>query len=162
MSSVSDQAEQELDVQVQQFLAVWFQVRQQVMELNFKRAHQQGLSTTQFMLLGLMHAAQDNVPCTIGWLASQLNLDPATVVRTVDSLEKRGWVERRRDSSDRRKVSVAMTEEGRAAQQQLHQRFTSRLTAILYAMSEEGRMALLRGLQEFASVAQQAAASDET
>ncbi len=146
---VINQADSELDKQVEDFLTAWFQVRQQVQGLNFNRAHQHGLSTTQFIVLGFMEEADGLGTCTISWLANRLNLDPATVVRTVDSLEKRGLVARRRDKQDRRQVFIDFTPEGRATQQQSHQRFKNSILKIFSSMSQEGRLALVRGLQEF-------------
>ncbi len=145
------QAQATIDAQVEQFYALFAQFRQ-VLGADFKHAHQHGMSTTQFIVLGLVEKAQDKEPCTISWLASKMNIDPATVVRTVDSLEKRGLVERRRDRQDRRQVFVEFTEAGRAARKELHQRFKTRIAAIFSEMSEEGRTSLLMGLQEFVLV----------
>lgn len=152
----------EIAEQVDEFLTAWFKVRQQVQSLNFNRAHQHGFSTTQFIVLGLMDEAQEDEPYTISWLASRLNLDPATVVRTVDSLEKRGLVLRRRDTQDRRQVFVEFTEEGRLTQRSSHQRFKSSIAAIFQAMRVEGRTCLVQGLQEFVAVAQQADTREST
>ncbi len=74
------------------------------------------------------------------------------MVRTVDSLEKRGLVERRRDRQDRRQVFVEFTDAGRAALLETHQQFIARVRAIFLAMSAEGRTSLLSGLEEFIQV----------
>ena len=71
---------------------------------------------------------------------------------TIDRLEKRGLVERRRSREDRRQVFVEFTDAGRAARQEAHQQFIGRIHTILLAMSEEGRSSLLRGLEEFVQV----------
>jgi DNA-binding MarR family transcriptional regulator len=107
------------------------------------------------MVLGLIERAQEAEPCTIGSIAGKLGIDPATVVRTVDSLEKRGLVERHRDKQDRRQVFVFYTETGRAALMEAHQQFITRIRAIFLAMSVEGRASLLNGLEEFVQVGQQ-------
>lgn len=143
-----------IEAQVERFEATFANLRR-MMGAGFKRAHQQGFSATQFMVLGLMEKAQEGEPCTISSLANSLSIDPATVVRTVDSLEKRGLVARRRDKHDRRQVFVEFTEGGRAARQEMHQRFKARMKAIFSAMSEEGRVSLLTGLEEFVRVGQQ-------
>src|SRR5947209_19392258 len=84
----------DIDEQLERFAAAFSDIRR-VMGANFKHAHQQGFSTTQFMLMGhLMEKTESDEPYTIGTLAARLGLDPATVVRTVDSLEKRGLVTR--------------------------------------------------------------------
>ena len=46
---------------------------------------------------------------TAGHLAQASGLTPAAATSMIDRLEKRGFVERRRDGADRRKVVVGMT-----------------------------------------------------
>jgi len=86
-----EQSQSTLDIQVERFAAT-FSGLHQVMGAGFKRAHQQGFSATQFMVLGLIEQAQGDEPLTISCIAERLGIDPATVVRTVDSLEERGLV----------------------------------------------------------------------
>ena len=142
-----------LNEQVERFFVIFSDLRK-VMGAGFKHAHQQGFSTTQFMVMGLIERCQatDAEPCTISGIASRLGIDPTTVVRTVDSLEKRGLVERRRDRQDRRQVFVEFTDAGRAALLETHQQFIARVRAIFLAMSAEGRTSLLNGLEEFVQV----------
>jgi DNA-binding MarR family transcriptional regulator len=108
---------------------------------------------TQFIALGLIGNAQTTAePCTISSMAAHLGIDPATVVRTVDSLEKRGLVERRRSREDRRQVFVEFTAAGCSARLQAHQQFVERIHAIFLEMSADGRTSLTRGLEEFVRV----------
>jgi len=113
------------------------------------------MSATQFMLMQLLDNATSEEPCSISWLANHLNLDPATVVRTVDSLEKRGLVERRRDKFDRRLVFVEFTPQGRNTQHTMHQNFKNQIIAIFAAMEPVKRAALLGGLEEFITISRQ-------
>jgi len=152
-----EQSQSTLDIQVERFAATLSGLRQ-VMGSGFKRAHQQGFSATQFMVLGLIEQAQGDEPLTISCIAERLGIDPATVVRTVDSLEERGLVHRRRGQRDRRQVFVEFTEAGRQVRQELKQRFKMRIQAIFSAMSDEGRASLLRGLEEFVYVGQEVGA----
>jgi len=139
--------------QVERFIAIFSDLRK-VMGAGFKHAHQHGFSTTQFMVLGLIERteASGGETCTISNLAGHLGIDSATVVRTVDSLENRGLVERRRDRQDRRQVFVEFTDAGRAALLEAQQQFIARIRAIFLAMSAEGRASLLSGLEEFVRV----------
>ncbi len=149
---IYDQEQRTINEQVERFTAIFTDLRK-VTGAGFKHAHQHGLSTTQFIVLGLIGKAQSTgEACTISSIAGDLDIDPATVVRTVDSLEKRGLVERRRSHEDRRQVFVEFTDAGRAARQESHQQFINRIHTILLAMSEEGRSSLLRGLEEFVQV----------
>jgi DNA-binding MarR family transcriptional regulator len=106
------------------------------------------------MVMGLLERCQttDGEPCTISGIASRLGIDPTTVVRTVDSLEKRGLVERRRDRQDRRQVFVEFTDAGRTALLETHQQFIARVRAIFLNMSVDGRSSLLSGLEEYVQV----------
>ncbi len=144
-----------LDEQLEHLTATFAEVRR-VLGGNFKRAHHDGFSTTQYMVLGLVEKATQSGedPCTISSIANRMDLDPATVVRTVDSLEKRGLVARRRDKQDRRQVFIEFTEAGRIARQEFHQRLKAYMKTIFSAMSEEGRASLLSGLDEFVRAAQ--------
>ena len=100
-TTVTSQKETVVDEQVERFFAIFSDLRK-VLGAGFKHAHQHGFSTTQFMVLGLVERSREGEPHTISSLAAKLGLDPATVVRTIDSLEKRGLVERKRDKQDRR------------------------------------------------------------
>lgn len=153
-TTLTPQKESVIDEQAERFTASFSDLRK-VLGAGFKHAHQHGFSTTQFMVLGLVERAQETEPCTISSLAGKLGIDPATVVRTVDSLEKRGLVERRRDKQDRRQVFVVFSETGRAALIEAHQHFITRIRAIFLAMSAEGRASLVSGLEEFVQVGQE-------
>jgi len=141
-----------VDEQVERFMAAFSDLRK-VMGAGFKHAPPPGFSTTQFMVMGLVESAREGEPpYTISSIAGKLGIDSATVVRTVDSLEKRGLVKRRRDKQDRRQVFVELTDAGRAARKELHQRFTRHIQAIFVAMSAGGRASFLDGLEEFVRV----------
>lgn len=147
---MGDESQDTLTSQVEAFLGAWFRTRQSVMEANFHRAHQQGLSATQFMLLNLV---EGDGPWTLRALATALNLEPTTLTQTVDSLEQRGLVERRRATEDRRRTYVSLTDAGRAAQHASREQFHTRLAAIFAAMRPEERVALVLGLEAFANAA---------
>ena len=139
-----------VDEQVERFMTAFSDLRK-VMGAGFK----QGFSPTQFMVMGLVEDAREGEPYTISLIAGKLGLDPATVVRTVDSLEKRELVERRRDRQDRRQVFVELTDAGCAARREVRQCFKKHIQAILVGMSAEGRAAFLNGLEEFVQVGQE-------
>ncbi len=78
--------------QVKRFLDSWLAVRQVIQAANFNRFQGAGLSATQFMTLNLLPSHGDGI--AMGELARRLNLKPATVAKTVDSLEARGISEK--------------------------------------------------------------------
>lgn len=52
-------------------------------------------------------------------LSEALAIDASDMVRLIDSLENRGWVQRERDPNDRRRQIVASTKKGAKAQAEL-------------------------------------------
>ena len=54
-----------------------------------------------------------------GVIATTLGIDRTTMVALVDDLERRGWVERRRDLDDRRRAIVSVTDAGRRGRDQM-------------------------------------------
>ncbi|MGH2496647.1 MAG: MarR family winged helix-turn-helix transcriptional regulator [Ktedonobacteraceae bacterium] len=153
-TTLNSQKQTVVDEQAERFIAIFSDLRK-VLGAGFKHAHQHGFSTTQFMVLGLVERSREGEPCTISAIATKLGLDPATVVRTVDSLEKRGFVERQRDKQDRRQVFINFTESGHQSLMEAHQHFITRIRAVFQAMSAEGRASLLKGLDELVRVGQE-------
>jgi MarR family transcriptional regulator, organic hydroperoxide resistance regulator len=160
-SSLTSEKQAVVDEQAERFITTFLGLRK-VTGTGFKQWHQQGFSTTQFMILGLIgRSREENELYTISTLAAKMGLDPATVVRTVDSLEKRGLVERQRDKQDRRQVFIVFTESGQQHLIEAHQQIISRIRAVFQAMSAEGRTSLLNGLSEFIQVGQSIPAEQE-
>lgn len=75
-------------------------------------AQKHGLTGPQLVVLGELASAGET---RVGELARKISLSHATVSGVLDRLEKRGLVRRTRGGSDRRSVTVALTEAGRAA-----------------------------------------------
>ena len=61
---------------------------------------------------GIMCRLADEGPQRLGSLASAFGLDPSTITRQVQALEKAELVQRRSDEDDRRASIVELTEEG--------------------------------------------------
>ncbi|WP_052848968.1 MarR family winged helix-turn-helix transcriptional regulator [Streptomyces avicenniae] len=61
----------------------------------------------------VLAALKDNSALSQQDLSRLLSLDPTTMVAVVDDLERRGLVERRRDTADRRRYRVGLTGAGR-------------------------------------------------
>ena len=68
-----------------------------------------GLSAAQFTLMALVAANSDD---RISALAERAAIDPSTLSRTLEGLEKLGLVEIVRVQSDRRRRAVWLTEKG--------------------------------------------------
>ena len=71
-----------------------------------------GLTPSQLILMQVIEREGEATP---GFLAKEVSLSQATVTALLDKLERRQLLLRRRDTSDRRRINVALTEAGRAA-----------------------------------------------
>ena len=80
-------------------------------EVYFAR---QGLSKGRFMVLIQLHADETPDGVNISELISRYHVSSATMTGIVDTLEKEGLIERLRCPSDRRRVNVRITPDGRA------------------------------------------------
>jgi DNA-binding MarR family transcriptional regulator len=78
----------------------------QVYEARFA-AH--GLTSPQFFLMNLIAAAKDD---TLGAIAADAGLDPSTLTRNLQGLEKLGLVEVASVEADQRRRAVWLTEAG--------------------------------------------------
>jgi DNA-binding MarR family transcriptional regulator len=112
-------------------------------------AEQVGLTGPQLVVLRM---ASQIGPVTTKALAQSVSLSQATVSDILGRLEKRGLVQRERESGDRRKVLVTATPNGeellRDAPSLLQDRFTRRLMA----REQFERTHILATLQEIASM----------
>lgn len=83
------------------------------MQRNFMRPRmaEMGLAHGQPRVLGYL--AKEG-PCCQRELAQHSEVDPATICRMLDSMEKGGLVTRQTDSKDRRAGLVQITEKGRS------------------------------------------------
>jgi DNA-binding MarR family transcriptional regulator len=75
-------------------------------------AREAGIEPRQHQLLLALKGLPDATQPTIRALADRMQLQHHSTVELVSRLEQRGLIERVRDSGDRRKVLVRMTEEG--------------------------------------------------
>jgi DNA-binding MarR family transcriptional regulator len=84
-------------------------------------------------------------------LARHLGKSASTLTETVDRLEARGLVERRRRDDDRRRVDLVVTDRGRQTYSRGSALSPARLTAALERLAEPERQAVVRGLALLAS-----------
>lgn len=136
MSSLNDETER--------FLKAWMGVRQIVQAANFNQFHRAGLSATQFMSINAIPA--DGI--TLSELARKLNLSPATLSQTVDSLEDRGLVRRTRSTQDARRINIRATAEGERMQNAASGEFHRTMASLFAKMSAKSRSALVKGLEQ--------------
>jgi DNA-binding MarR family transcriptional regulator len=75
-----------------------------------------GVNRTDLRTLDVLYDG----PTTPGALAAATGMSPAAMTAALDRLEGRGYVRRVRDTADRRRILVAVTEEMRQAAGQLY------------------------------------------
>jgi len=84
---------------------------------------------------------------TLSDVAKALRVTRPTATRLVDGLVQRGWIERRPDSEDRRRIHLYITPEGRAVQRRVEDFIHRAVSRRLAQLSPEDVAALHRGLQ---------------
>lgn len=125
-------------------------VRQIVQAANFNQFHRAGLSATQFMVINVIPAEGT----TLTELASRLNLSPATLSKTVDSLEERGFVRRQKSKEDARRSNISATGEGQKMQNAASRTFHQTMASLFSKMSVRGRSALVNGLEQMLQISE--------
>lgn len=89
---------------------VW-RVNHALERLSVRMEKEIGISAPQRMMIRFIGKYPEITP---GRLADALHLDPGTVSATLARLERKRLIQRRRDSRDKRRVIVGLTDAGRA------------------------------------------------
>ena len=103
-----------------------------------------------------LHVGQDNLLCKL-WredgitqmqLTECLNCEPPTVTNMVKTLEKKGFVYRKKDSVDGRVSRVYLTEKGLAVREPIEQIWHKQQDKLLKGLTDEDRILLHKFLQQ--------------
>jgi DNA-binding MarR family transcriptional regulator len=95
--------------------------------------------------MAVLAALTDFGPHSQRELSSRLSIDPSDMVKLLDELSTRGWVERTRDVADRRRIQVTITNQGRSALADLTREAEAVQHEVLASLDEQER-AQLHGL----------------
>lgn len=98
-----------------------------------------GLKAREFFVLSSLSGGADLSQQDLSRL---LGLDPTTVVAVIDELERREYVERRRNPADRRRYILVLTDAGRSALTEAERVATEVENEFLGALSATEREAL--------------------
>ena len=80
-------------------------------------------------------------------ISKELLVTLGTVTTSLNNLERKGYIERRRSSIDRRVVHLSLTKKGRLLYR-LHKRFHNRMVMqVVEGMASEEKNAMQKGLQ---------------
>ena len=117
----------------------------QVSRLHHHRAHELldkiGLFRGQPHVIDLLHE-RDGL--THSELAAQLEVTPATVTKTIQRMEKAGFLQRKPDVNDQRVSRVYLTKAGRAVHSDL-QAFQQQMESDSFRGFSEEEQAVMRG-----------------
>jgi MarR family transcriptional regulator, organic hydroperoxide resistance regulator len=101
----------------------------------------------------LLHHIAGDKGIPLGVVARHLGIPKSSASEQVKSLERRGFLTRRRDPDDERRLSIVLTALGVARMRQDSVLDLGRLAAALKKMSAEDRRALVAGLKRLATAA---------
>ena len=93
------------------------------------------------------HLLQQHGPMTAGALADALGLTSGSVTAMIDRLERGGHVERTRDTVDRRRVIVTLTDDARRRSAELYRPFAAGIRERLAGYSPSEQELLLEFLR---------------
>lgn len=112
---------------------------------NFNRRVQSlGLTQAQWMLLARIARHEGSRQAQ---LAEILEMQPISVARLIDRMEAAGWVERRKDPTDRRAVNLYLTKKAEPILDELWDRAEETQTIALAGLSTTARSELTKALE---------------
>ncbi len=112
------------------------------------RQEPRGLAPAHFRLMFMLAER----PRSLTELADSQSVSLATMSNSISVLVERGWVVRRKDPADRRKLALEITPRGRAVLREVHSRAEKRLDELLAHLSTEQCQDLRQGLELLNSV----------
>jgi len=114
-----------------------------------RAAGEERLSLRQLSALTMIESEQT----TLGDVARRLMVTPAVVTGLIDRLERRGYVRRVNSTDDRRRVLLALTDEGRAAAESVSSSLREEMASALGSFSTSELEQLDRSLAKLAPIA---------
>ena len=102
------------------------------------------LSIPQFRALGFL---QKHEGASLSDVADHIGLQPPTMSKMIDALVARGLVERNTDQEDRRRVTLALSDQGRELWQKARRATNDYLTEKLAALPDEDLLLIVRVME---------------
>jgi DNA-binding MarR family transcriptional regulator len=102
------------------------------------------LSTSAFQALAILEGADE--PLTGAAIAERMTVSSASMTSLIDTLERRGLVERQRHPTDRRKVLIHLSNEARTIVDRALPAVNATITATVADLPEKDRERLITSL----------------
>ena len=105
-----------------------------------------------FVLSYLTRLEED---CTAGQIAKYMDVSTARVAVILNSLEKKGFIEKKKDLNDKRKTIVHVTEKGMCSVLEKKERFYDLIETIIDQVGIEKINAFIETMREISGVAEE-------
>ncbi len=108
-----------------------------------------GITGVQLMTL---HFVKHNDNCKTSDIANFLSVSPPDATRIVETLVKKGFVERINDENDRRIMRIRITDNGKKVFENIKKELFLSFSKILEKINDQDAEALLRGMKALSNV----------
>lgn len=110
----------------------------------------------EMKVLSYIHYTAGGGEIATGDIVSALDMTGGRVAGILRSLEKKGFISRRTDETDRRRIMVSSTPAGSDYVENGRELLRSRLSAIINAMGSESAENFIRSMEEFVDACRKA------
>jgi DNA-binding MarR family transcriptional regulator len=112
----------------------------------FKSSSVVGLTRSEYELLAIlmMNLDDEKTALSVTELSSLLQITPAGVTHLINSLEERGYIERRSAPNDRRIVLIGLTDKGYEIAEAIIADIQEKLTGVVKYLGEEDSQTFVR------------------
>lgn len=110
----------------------------------------------EMKVLSYIHYTAGGGDIATGDIVSALDMTGGRVAGILRSLEKKGFISRRTDENDRRRIMVSPTPAGSDYVENGRELLRSRLSAIINAMGSESAENFIRSMEEFVNACRKA------
>ena len=123
-----------------------FQKLKEFSQLRWEMQSPIGLRPSEMELLGILYLStnEEKHALSASELSTMLNITPAGVTHLINPLEKKGFIERIKDPTDRRVVLVGFTEKGNQIGELVIEKFTERLAGLVDHLGEKNSKTLIQ------------------
>lgn len=126
-----------------------------IMEIEEKKLITDEFSDITYNDMHVIEAIGQKEPKKMSQIAREMSVTTGTLTKTIDALEKKGYVQRQRSEQDKRVVNISLTKRGLHAFRH-HEQFHQEMIAfILEHVNEEESSVLQKALESLMTYFQQ-------